>query len=79
MINKQFSDRLNKELDEIGVPEQCEERVRILAKLIKIPKFKAEAILNGQIKVEPLLLNQLADELEVDAEWLLGISEKKQN
>lgn len=79
MGNKQFSERLNKELDEIGVPKQSDERVEIFAKLIKIPKFKAQAILNGSTKIEPPLLNQLADELEVTTEWLLGLSDKKQN
>lgn len=46
MLNKRFSERLNKELDNIGVPEATAERIEILSKLIKIPKFKAEALLN---------------------------------
>jgi len=79
MSNKGFAERLNKELDEIGVPERCEERVEILAKLIKVPKFKAEAILNGNTSVEPPLLKLLADELEVNIDWLLGNSDKRHN
>ncbi len=47
MLNKRFSERLNKELDGIGVPETTRERIEVLAKLIKIPRFKAEAFLNG--------------------------------
>ena len=43
MVNKQFSERLNKELDEMGVPQRNEERVEVFAKLIKVPRFKAEA------------------------------------
>ncbi|WP_133128911.1 hypothetical protein [Legionella nagasakiensis] len=79
MSNKQFSERLNKELDDIGVPQENHERVEVFAKLIKIPRFKAEAILNGNINLEAPLLNLLAEELEVSADWLLGRSDKKQN
>ena len=79
MSNKEFSERLNKELDEIGVPLRNDERIEILAKLIKNPRFKAEAILNGNTGVEPPLLLLLANELEVNVDWLLGKSEKRQN
>ncbi len=79
MSNRQFSERLNKELDDIGVPQRSDERVEVFAKLIKVPRFKAEAILNGHTIIEPPLLELLAEELEVNAEWLLGKSDKRQN
>ena len=79
MSNKQFSERLNKELDEIGVPERNDERIAVFAKLIKIPRFKAEAILNGNASPDAPLLEILAGELEVNADWLLGKSNKRQN
>lgn len=79
MSNKQFAERLNKELDEIGVPERSDERVEIFAKLIKVPRYKAEAILNGSTTLEAPLLDLLAEELEVNAEWLLGKSDKRHN
>ena len=79
MTNKQFSERLNKELDEIGVPERTDERVEVFAKLIKIPKFKAEAILNGNTIIEAPLLKILAEELEVSTEWLLGKTDERGN
>ncbi|AHE67952.1 hypothetical protein [Legionella oakridgensis] len=79
MSNKQFSERLNKELDEIGVPQRSHERVEILAKLIKVPRFKAEALLNGNANLEAPLLDLLAEELEVSTDWLLGKSDKKHN
>ncbi|MCX7118163.1 MAG: hypothetical protein NTW94_09750 [Legionellales bacterium] len=79
MSNKQFSERLNKELDEIGVPERCEERIEIFAKLLKVPRFKAESLLNGNTNPEAPLLKVLADELEVNAEWLLGKSDERHN
>jgi hypothetical protein len=76
MGNKQFSERLNKELDEIGVPQRSEERIEIFAKLIKAPRFKAESILNGSITPDAPLLKMLAEELEVSADWLLGKSDE---
>ncbi len=77
MLNKRFSERLNKELDNIGVPETTSERIEILSKLIKVPKFKAEALLNGNTNPDEALLRTLAQELEVNAEWLIGKSDSK--
>ena len=77
MLNKRFSERLNKELDNIGVPEATSERIDVLAKLIKIPKFKAEALLNGITSPDDALLKTLAQELEVNADWLVGKSDSK--
>ena len=79
MNNKRFSERLNRGLDDIGVPERSDERVEIFAKLIKIPRFKAEALLNGNTNPDTPLLELLAEELEVSADWLLGKSDERQN
>lgn len=77
MLNKRFSERLNKELDSIGVPEAALERIDALAKLLKIPKFKAEALLDGVTNQDTHLLDALAEELEVNAQWLLGKTDSK--
>jgi len=75
MSNRVFAERLNQGLDEIGVPTLLHERIDVFAKLIDIPRFKAETILNGRIMVEGSLLVQIAKELEVTPEWLSGKSE----
>ncbi len=75
MLNKRFSERLNRELDNIGAPEPSEERIEVLSKLLKIPKFKAESLLSGAISPDEALLNTLAAEFEVTADWLVGKSE----
>ncbi|MBN9230696.1 MAG: hypothetical protein BGO90_13650 [Legionella sp. 40-6] len=75
MLNKRFSERLNKELDNIGVPETSPERIEVLAKLIKIPKFKAEALLSGATHPDERILTALAEEFEVSADWLVGKEE----
>lgn len=77
MANRRFSERLNRELDKIGVPEDFSERIAILSKLVKIPKFKAETLLNGLIVPEGPLLAILAQELEVNEQWLLGKSDSE--
>lgn len=76
MNKREFSERLNHELDEIGVPERNDERIAVFAKLLKVPQFKAEAILNGHSPETPLL-ELLAGELEVSVDWLLGKTEKR--
>ena len=77
MLNRKFSERLNKELDNIGVPEATKERIEILSKLVKVPKFKAEALLSGLTSPDAKLLKILADELEVNEDWLLGKNDSK--
>ncbi|KTC84831.1 hypothetical protein [Legionella brunensis] len=78
MPNKLFAERLNKELDNIGVPPRSDERIEVFSKLIKIPKFKAEAFLNGITTPDEKILNLIAEELEVNGDWLIGKSEHKQ-
>lgn len=72
MSNKLFAERLNKALDDIGVPELREERIEVLSKLIKVPKFKADALLNGTMALDAHLFDVLTQELEVTEDWLMG-------
>ena len=75
MSNRVFAERLNQGLDEIGVPTLLNERIDAFAKLIDIPRFKAESILSGHMIIEGGLLAQIATELEVTPEWLMGKAE----
>jgi hypothetical protein len=79
MLNKKFSERLNTELSNIGVPETTLERIAVLAKILKIPKFKAEVLLSGSIIPDQILAATLAQELEVNVDWLLGKTDSKSN
>ncbi|CEK09220.1 hypothetical protein [Legionella hackeliae] len=76
MSNKKLSERLNNELDALGVPGLMIERVEVCSKLFKLPKFKAEAVLNGMI-LDTLSIQTIAKELEVSADWLLGLKNEK--
>lgn len=74
MSQKIFAERLNQELDAIDFPTKQDERIEAFSKLIKLPKFKAELLLNGNAHPEPDLLQHIADELEVNPDWLTGAS-----
>ncbi len=72
MSNKLFAERLNTALDDIGVPARSEERIDALSKLIKVPRFTANALLNGTMALDPHLFDILTTELEVTQAWLMG-------
>lgn len=75
MSNKVLTERLNNELDKIGVPDRITERVQACSKLFKLPKFKVEALLNGVIAIDSSSMNKIADELGVSTKWLTGCSD----
>lgn len=77
MANRLFSERLNHELSEIGIPERMDERVVIFSKVFKTPRYKSAAILNGDLLPDTQLLQELATELEVSTAWLLGKDRNK--
>lgn len=77
MSAKIFAERLNHELDTVGLPQRSGERVEAFAKLFHIPKFKAEGYLRGILIPDQTLLQIMADELEVDPNWLSGKNKKE--
>ena len=77
MLHKLFSERLNAELDEIGMPQRTSERVETFAKWVDVPKFKAQAMLNGSVLPDEQVLAFLARQLEVSVSWLLGKADRK--
>lgn len=72
MSNKKLTERLNNELDELGVPTLMTERVQVCSKLFNLPKFKIEALLNGIVNFDSDSIHKVADELDVSMNWLLG-------
>lgn len=69
---KLFAQRLHSALDEIDFPHRIDERIDAFAKLMDLPKFKAESLLTGAAGPDPQLLQRLAEELEVEQAWLQG-------
>ena len=62
MNTRVFVERLNQGLDDIGVPTLVSERVDVFAKLLDVPRFKAEAILNGRLPIDQHILEKIAKE-----------------
>ena len=69
---KEFANRLNKSLDELDVPATSRERTSILSKMLQITKQQAWSLLEGHQVPDKELLQQIANELEVDTCWLVG-------
>ena len=68
---KHFAHRLNKCLDELDLPADTRQRSAILSKMLKIPRQQAWMLLEGHQMPEEALLNQIAEEFEVEPDWLL--------
>lgn len=69
---KQFAARLNRCLDESGAPSQIRERAAVLSKMLDIPKQQAWSLLQGQIIPNDDLLLKIANEFEIEPQWLCG-------
>ncbi|OGT60644.1 MAG: hypothetical protein A3E85_02735 [Gammaproteobacteria bacterium RIFCSPHIGHO2_12_FULL_45_12] len=69
---KQFAERLNHCLDETGAPTPIRERAAILSKMLDLPKQQAWALLEGQQFPNKDTLQQIANEFEVNTDWLSG-------
>ena len=74
-IAKHFAARLNKILDDLGMPVPPRERALSLSKMLDIPKHQAWGLIDGHIIPDAELVERLATELDVDAESL--VEEKK--
>jgi hypothetical protein len=71
---KVFSERLNQCLSETDAPNSIRERSLILSKLIGIPKHQAWGFLEGHQLPDAAVLEQIANEFEVETKWLSGES-----
>ena len=67
---KHFVEKLNHCLDEISAPHTVRERAALLSKSLDIPKQQAWALLEGHQMPDQHLLQKIAQEFEVDVEWL---------
>ena len=77
MSNRKLTERLNHELDSIGVPELMLQRVQACSKMFKLPKSRVEALLYGMSTIDTKAIETIANELDVNKDWLLGYSNEK--
>lgn len=69
---KHFAERLNKCLDDADAPAQVRERSVILSKMLDISKHQAFNLLEGHLLPNQELLQRIAEEFDVDSDWLSG-------
>jgi len=69
---KNFAEKLNKSLDDLGMPNNTKERAAKLSKLLDVPRQQAWNLIEGLQKPDQDLLERIAQELEVDIAWLLS-------
>jgi hypothetical protein len=77
MNNKIFTQRFNQELSSLGLPEDVAEKTKAVAKVFKITRHLANAMIFGHVLPPEEQLDKIAEILEVCPQWLSGKTDKK--
>lgn len=77
MNSKVFSQRFNRELSLLGLPEDINEKTKAVAKVFGITRHLANAMIFGHLLPNNEQLNKIAEILEVCPEWLSGDASRK--
>lgn len=77
MNSKTFSQRFNRELSMLGLPEDPSEKTKAIAKVFGVTRHLANAMVFGHFLPKPDELDRIAEILEVCPEWLSGASDRK--
>lgn len=74
---KVFSQRFNRELSLMDLPEELNEKTKAVAKVFGITRHLANAMLFGHMLPPTSTLEKIAEILEVCPRWLSGITDKR--
>lgn len=77
MNRKVFSQRFNRELASLGLPEDLHEKVKAVSKVFGISRHLANAMIFGHLLPNAEQLDTIACVLEVCPLWLGGVSDRK--
>lgn len=77
MNSKLFAQRFNRELALLGFPEDLNEKIKAIVKVFEVNRHIANGLIFGHFLPSPELLDKIASELEVCAQWLSGATDKK--
>jgi len=77
MNRKVFSQRFNRELSSMGLPEELSEKVKAVSKVFGVSRHLANAMIFGHLLPNKEQLDRIACVLEVCPNWLSGISDRK--
>lgn len=74
---KTFSQRFNRELSQLGFPEELTEKTKAVAKVFGVTRHLANAMIFGHVLPSSEQLYKIAEVLEVCPQWLSGATDRK--
>ncbi len=77
MNSKVFSQRFNRELALMGLPEDINDKTKAVAKVFGVTRHFANAMIFGHVLPTDEQLDKIAEILEVCPSWLGGKTEKR--
>lgn len=77
MNSKVFSQRFNRELATLGLPEDLTEKIKAVSKVFDVSRHLANSFIFGHILPAPEQLDKIAAILEVCPQWLGGTTDKR--
>lgn len=77
MKSKLFSERFNRELTLLDLPDEPGDKIKAVSKVFGISRHLANALILGHLLPSEAQLDQIAEILEVCPQWLCGNVDKK--
>lgn len=77
MNTKIFSQRFNRELSMMGLPDDLNEKIKAVSKVFSVTRHLANAMMFGQSAPSAEILDRIAQILEVCPEWLSGETSRR--
>ena len=77
MSCKVFSQRFNRELSLMGLPEDLAEKTKAVSKVFGVTRHLANAMIFGHLLPPEEQLDKIAEILEVCPQWLGGKTDRK--
>ena len=77
MNSKVFSQRFNRELATLGLPEELAEKTKAVSKVFGVSRHLANALIFGHLLPDNEQLSRIAEILEVCPQWLGGETDRK--
>lgn len=77
MNSKVFSQRFNRELSILGLPDDLNEKIKAVSKVFSVTRHLANAMIFGQSSPSPEELDRIAQILEVCPQWLSGETSRR--
>ena len=77
MNTKVFSQRFNRELALMDLPEDLAEKTKAIAKVFSVTRHMANAMIFGNMLPAESELDRIAEVLDVCPDWLSGKTDKR--